>query len=88
MPSLAEMLGYIVQPLGGPVIPILPKSQSNATAGGIPGVPGPKGQPLSSPAEMMNALTAIGNARYENQLREAQAEQARSMAGLFKSAVE
>jgi hypothetical protein len=89
MPSLAEMLGYIVQPMfGGPTIPILPKAQSNATSTGIPGVAPPKGQPLSSPAELMNALTAIGNARYENQLREAQAEQARATAGLFKTAVE
>ncbi len=88
MPSLAELLGYIVQPLGGPVIPILPKAASNATGGSIPGVPGPRGQPLSSPSEMMNALTAIGNAQYENKLKAAQAEQATQLAGLFKTAVE
>lgn len=86
--TLAEMLGYIVQPLGGPVIPILPKAQSNATGGSIPGVPGPKGPPLSSPAEMMAALTAIGNAQYESELRKAQAEKERATAGLFKSAIE
>jgi hypothetical protein len=88
MPSLAEMLGYLVQPLGGPMLPMLPKAASNATGGSIPGVVGPKGPPLSSPAELMNALTAIGNAQYENKLREAQAEQARATAGLLKTAVE
>lgn len=86
MPSLAELLGYIVQPLGGPMLPMLPKSQSNATAGGIPAVPGPKGPPLSSPAELMNALTAIGNARSEAELRKAQAEQAKALADYLRDA--
>ncbi len=88
MPTLAELLSYLVQPRGGPMIPALAKSPSNATGGSIPGVAPPKGEPLSSPSEMMAALTAMGNAQYENRLREAQAEQARQAASLFKSAVE
>jgi hypothetical protein len=94
MPSLAEMLGYIVQPLGGPAIPILPKAASNVTGGSIPGVPGPKGQPLSSPAEMMNALTAISAAQSEAKLKAAQAAELERLAkfrdkfpGLFDDAL-
>ena len=89
MPSLAEMLGYIVQPLGSPTIPILPKSPSNATGGSIPGVPGPKGPPLSSPSEMMAALTAIRNAgtaestaKSEAELRKAQIEELQRLSSL------
>jgi lysozyme-like protein len=82
VPSLAELLGYLVQPIGGPNIPILPKAASNATGGSIPGVVGPKGPPLSSPAEMMNALTAIGNAQSEAKLRGAQIEELQRLAKL------
>jgi hypothetical protein len=89
MPSLAEMLGYLVQPLGGPTIPILPKAASNATGGSIPGVPGPKGEPLSSPAELLAALTGIRNAgtaeataKSEADLRKAQIEELGRLAKL------
>lgn len=58
-------LSYFRGPPGQPMIPVLPKVQTNATAVSLRG---PQPPPLSSPAQMLAALTEASQAPARNQL--------------------
>lgn len=93
MMTIADLLPLLYQnavpmSLGGPAPAMLPKAQSNATGGQIPGVKPP---PMSSPAEWMNAGTAANAANYENKVRELNAatlKQKLSMTEAFRPYLE
>jgi hypothetical protein len=74
-------LPYVVPPMAGPpMLAALPKAQNNVTATGIPAVRTP---PLSSAAEMMNALTATAQGYYQNQLANLNAQLVGQRVGLM-----
>lgn len=79
--DLMPIFGALAPRIGGPQLQLLPKAQSNATGGNIPGVKTP---PLSSPSDYMNAATAANSANYENRLRDLQGQQLTQQMGFSK----
>src|SRR5579885_1618977 len=69
LPGILSALAQRTAPVGGPVVPALPKAASNATAMYLP----PVKVPYTDPAAMLNAIANANESSYRNKLLEQQA---------------
>ncbi len=91
LPGILSALAQRTAPVGGPVVPALPKAASNATAMYLP----PVKVPYTDPAAMLNAIANASGMPSEIALRQAQANlygmqgaQTAALVDLYRSAME